>query len=314
MAATKLVSLLDRLGPGVALADAALDAADLRSGGQGGLSASRLLGWPELDALLPEGGLPPGVTELASDGALGGATGIALAAVFAAQRGNAEAVCAWVDPEATLYAPGVALAGVDLSRLLVVRPPRAELSRIAVKVAASGAFDVVVVDLDPLADAAAKPVEPARHGRTETPPRSLSNAKPTKTPKASKPSKSEDKRRRAFPPEVLVRKLALAAEENGASILLLSNTRSGRAAPLPVALRLVVERPDPFVLSVEVTKDRRGRIGRRALVPLRTRPMLARKGIVKASLYEGDAETGAGAEGASEGAGENVRRILGSAG
>src|SRR5579859_1922454 len=92
------------------------------------------LGWAELDAALPDGGLPRGVVELTSPRALGGATSVALAAVRAAQEKDPRAWCAWLDPDATLYAPGVAMAGVDLARLLVVRPSRAELSRIAVKV------------------------------------------------------------------------------------------------------------------------------------------------------------------------------------
>ena len=112
------------------------------------------LDWPELDAALPDGGLPRGVVELAAPRALGGGTSIALAAVRAAHAKNTKAWCAWVDPEATLYAPGLVSAGVDLARLLVVRPPRGELARVAVKVAASRAFDVIVVDVDPVPGAA----------------------------------------------------------------------------------------------------------------------------------------------------------------
>src|SRR5262245_55513117 len=81
-------------------------------------------GWAELDAALPDGGLPMGVTELTAPRALGGATLVALAVMRAAHARKPDAWCAWVDPERTLFAPGVARAGVDLKRLLVVRPER----------------------------------------------------------------------------------------------------------------------------------------------------------------------------------------------
>jgi CheY-like chemotaxis protein len=54
---------------------------------------------------------------------------------------------AWVDPEGSLYAPAVLQSGVDLQRLLVVRPTWSASRRMACKVAASGAFDLVVVDM-----------------------------------------------------------------------------------------------------------------------------------------------------------------------
>ena len=53
------------------------------------------LDWPELDAALPDGGLPRGVVELAAPRALGGGASIALAAVRAAHARNARAWCAW---------------------------------------------------------------------------------------------------------------------------------------------------------------------------------------------------------------------------
>src|SRR5262249_45624559 len=80
-------------------------------------------GWRELDAVLPDHGFPRGVVELAAPHALGGGTSVALSVVRAAQEKDPRAFCAWVDAEGTLYAPGVAQAGVDLRRLLVVRLP-----------------------------------------------------------------------------------------------------------------------------------------------------------------------------------------------
>ena len=215
----------------------------------GGAEAGKLsLDWPELDAALPDGGLPRGVVELAAPRALGGGASIALAAVRAAHARSPRGWCAWVDPESTLYAPGLAGAGVDLARLLVVRPPRAELARVAVKVAASRAFDVIAIDMDPIPGAVE--AEPAR---------------------APRPKK------RAWPSEVLVRKLALLAAEGGATVLLLTDATIPRAVPWPVALRLELSRT-PESIALRVAKDRRGRGGLAKTVPLATRPGVLRQG------------------------------------
>jgi len=194
-------------------------------------------GWPELDAALPDRGFPRGVVELTAPHALGGGTSIALAVVRAAQEKDPRAWCAWVDPEGTLYAPAVAWAGVDLQRLFVVRPPCKETGRTAVKVAEAHAFAVIVVD-----------------GLTE-------------------PRSARDKR--ALKPEILIRKLALAAERGGSTLLLLTDALAPREATWPVALRLELGRA-PGHLVVKVAKDRRGRIGLgKAIVPMKTRPCLA---------------------------------------
>jgi len=55
--------------------------------------------------------------------------------------------------------------------------------------------------------------------------------------------------------EVLVRKLALAAEPSGATVLLLTDSTRPRAVPWPVSLRLELSRPDLRTLSVRVAKD-----------------------------------------------------------
>ncbi len=190
------------------------------------------LDWPGLGSVLPDGGLPRGVIELSAPGARGGSTSLALAAVRAGQARADRAWCAWIDPEATLHAPGVVAAGVELGRMLVVRPPRAHLAKVAVKVVAAGAFEVVVIDVDPMGSGGAQTPEP--RGRRL---------------------------------EMVVRKLALAAEPSGATVLLLTDASRPRAAPWPVALRLELSRPDARSLSVRVAKDRRGRVGVVKTVP-----------------------------------------------
>lgn len=182
-----------------------------------------------LDEALPDGGLPRGVVEVRAPRVLAGATTIAIAAVRASQRNDARAWAAWIDPEATLHAPGLAQRGVVLERLVVVRPERRDLVRVATKVASSGAFDVIVVDVDPIACTAASP------------PRSRADA-------------------------LFVRRLALGAERSGGTVLLLSDARV-RREPWPVALRLELERGarerlDDDAIIVRVGKERHGRVGR----------------------------------------------------
>ncbi|WP_426752401.1 ImuA family protein [Myxococcus sp. Y35] len=103
-------------------------------------------GLAAVDALLPAGGLPLGqAVELCGEAA-SGRTSLALHAVAAAHR---EArLCAWVDGPRELYPPAAAALGVDLERLLIVRPKAPE-QRIwaAVQLARSGAFACVVLDL-----------------------------------------------------------------------------------------------------------------------------------------------------------------------
>jgi recombination protein RecA len=207
--------------------------------------APLVLSWPGLDEALPDGGLPRGVVEFAAPHALGGSTSVALAAVRAGQSRGEKAWCAWIDPEGTLHAPGVVAAGVDLARMLVVRPPRALAGRVAVKVVGAGAFEVVVVDLDALPGAQLQ------------------------FRSASQASEAAAGKKRGWAPEVLVRKLALAAEPSGTTVLLLTDATRSRAVPWPVALRLELSRPRKRELEVRVAKDRRGRVGVAKTVPFR---------------------------------------------
>jgi hypothetical protein len=200
------------------------------------------LAWPAFDAALPDGGFPRGVVELSAPHSLGGATMVALAAVRAAQSKDSRVWCAWVDPGATLYAPGVVMAGVELHRLFIVRPRQADVGRVVVKVARSLAFAVIVVDADPGRGGS------EHHGGV--------------------PQARRDRSR-----EVLVRKLALLAADGGSTILLLTDSLAPHPAPLPVALRLELERA-PEAIRVRIGKDRYGRGGLAQTVPLQDRPRL----------------------------------------
>jgi hypothetical protein len=107
---------------------------------------------------------------------------------------------------------------------------------VAVKLVASGAFDVIVVDLHPVAQSFGD-----RRNLHE--------------------KRSGSGLRKEWAPEVFVRKLGLAAEPSAATVLLLTDSTQARAVPWPVALRLDLLRPSRRELSVRIAKDRRGRIG-----------------------------------------------------
>jgi protein ImuA len=108
-------------------------------------------GRPEIDAVLPDGGFRRGaLTELAG-GPASGKTAVALA-LFAAL--GADELAAFVDGAGELYPPAAAAMGVDLSRLLVIRPEgearggeRGLAALWAAEAAlASGAFAAVAID------------------------------------------------------------------------------------------------------------------------------------------------------------------------
>jgi hypothetical protein len=156
-----------------------------------------------------------------------------------------------------LYAPGLAAAGIDLERLLVAVPPRADLGRVAVKIAQSGAFDVVVIDMDPASSASH-----AGH--------------------ASRDARENRRRsKRAWPSEVLVRKLALAVEDGKTHVLLLTDSSLPRVTSWPVCMRLDVVR-DEGSWQVTVGKERRGRIGLPGDVPLLPHQVVAIAPLAKA--------------------------------
>lgn len=173
-------------------------------------------GLPELDALLPGGGLAWGsVVELVAPRGLGLSTSLALAVCAAAQRrGSQDAWCAFVDPTRSLHGAGVEACGVDLRRMLLVRPPLDALGRVAHRLAQSHLFSVVVVDtcgvpgsagLDALGSWVA-----------------------------------------------LSRRLASASEGTPGLVLLLTSRELSRTLPLPVAERieLTQERPGRLLLRV----------------------------------------------------------------
>lgn len=182
-------------------------------------------GVAEVDALLPSGGFPLGqALELCGEVA-SGRTSLALRAVASAHRERR--LCAWVDGPRELYPPAAAAMGVDLSRLLIVRPKQpAQLAWTAVQLARSGAFACVVLDL---------------------------NQGLGSTGKSSglRLSLAEGK------------KLADAAFRGGTLLLLLSSP----SAPADGVTRMRTEALGSEGLAVEVLRSRQGGLGTRAVVP-----------------------------------------------
>jgi protein ImuA len=118
---------------------------------RGGVVASGLAG---VDAVLPGGGFPCGALAELTGGPASGKTAVALA-LFASL--GPEALAAYVDGRGELYPPAAAARGVDLARLLLVRPLRQAQGRpgadvrtalwAAEALLGSGAFAAVAVDV-----------------------------------------------------------------------------------------------------------------------------------------------------------------------
>jgi hypothetical protein len=182
-------------------------------------------GRPEVDALLPDGGFPRGALSALLGGPASGKTGIALSALREAQASGA--LAAFVDGRGELYPPAALALGVDLARLLIVRPERgpsrgargergAALPGLwaAEVLLASGAFAAVAIDV-PLHDLPASRAE------------------------------------------AMLRRLRAAAEKGGAAALLLA-APGGPAIPAALRLDLDGVRLRPALRAVCGGEDGRG--------------------------------------------------------
>ena len=224
--------------------------------GQGSSARVLELGIPALDAALPQGGLAYGsVTELQVQGTSGAATSFALCACRAAQQRffrqqafhqqpfhqqpfhqqpfHQQPVrspwCAFIDPTATLFAPGVARLGVDLGHLLVVRPEIEAVNRVAIRIAEANLVSVLVIDVT-----GALP-----HGCAHGP---------------GQPAVDEHSWQRT------VRRLALAVKSAPICVLLITRAEQFQSLPLPTFLRLEFARRSTESFELRVAKDRTGRV------------------------------------------------------
>lgn len=218
------------------------------------------LGIPALDAALPQGGLLQGsVIELQVHGASGAATSFALCACRAAQRAgehwqsaaSAEGLdaatprpwCAFIDPSASLFAPGVARLGVDLTRLLVVRPEPAAVERVAIRIAEAKAVALLVVDLRGAMDVRGGEVQRGARGGWGD--RGLSSQRWQRA----------------------VRRLALAVKQLSTTVLLITSAEQRQSLPLPVAMRLELSRAAAENVELRVGKERSGRVSSARSIP-----------------------------------------------
>lgn len=176
-------------------------------------AAFEATGLEAVDGLLPGGGFPRGALSEIQGEPGSGKTALCLSTMARSMR--ADGLAAFVDGRGELYPPAAAALGVDLARLLLVRPPAsggglgiATALWSAEVLLGSGAFEVVALDLPLL-----------RVPRPEA-------------------------ERTRVPPEVLVRRLLAAAEKGGAVGLWLSAPDPGQARGLriPAAVRLEVWR------------------------------------------------------------------------
>jgi hypothetical protein len=170
--------------------------------------------------------------------------------------------CVFLDPDRTLFGPAVQASGVCLERLLVLHPPRHLLAQVAVRVASSRLFSVIVVDVASVPGAAA--------GAKRRAPKGLRRPSPSKAgPSADPRSESMQMWWKA------ARRLALAVENTNATLFLLTKSEAPRASNLPVAMRVELEPRGTDGLLVRVAKERSGRVNQpRQIAWTRPRPPL----------------------------------------
>ena len=109
-------------------------------------------GWPRVDALLPGGGFPRGAISELTGGRASGKTAVALSTL--ARATGEHGIAAFVDGRGELYPPAAVAFGLQLERLLIIRPRDAD-ETVAARSAlwateallASGAFDAVAIDV-----------------------------------------------------------------------------------------------------------------------------------------------------------------------
>lgn len=165
------------------------------------------------------------VTELCVSPSGGLGTSLALGACAQAQRmgqgfgsDNTAHWCAFIDPSGSLYAPGVVMRGVQLDRLLIVRPPLESLGQVALKLARSKVFALLVIDT------------------------------------CGVPGQVLELNLGAW--VRIVRQMTLALEGSDASVLLITSETARRPVALPVARRIDLSRAKPDVLRSRIARDR----------------------------------------------------------
>jgi len=192
---------------------------------RGGVAPS---GLPHIDAALPGGGFPRGALSELAGGRASGKTAVALSLLAALGE---EELFAWVDGRGELYPPAAAARGVDLGRLLIVRPSVLLPSFDSGSGRAPGAY---------AQDGRTGPIHPALWAAEALLGSSAFAAVVVDVPLPSFDSRAAGRGRDAQDVrrgwDATARRLQAAAEKGGAVGLWLASPRA--AARLPAALRL----------------------------------------------------------------------------
>jgi hypothetical protein len=295
-----LNALLERFGGVVRrLSEVEASGAPSVQGAGAGGGTGLATGLEPLDRALAEGGLPLGVSVLGSPKAVGGASEVAARTLARLQR-ERPCLVGWVDPSRSLFAPGLERRGIDLARLVVLRPHGENRAMGALELVSSGVFAAVVVDLEdpwgseetaePPASLAARPSpQSVASDRKLGLPSEESSAcfergRPTiaGAPQlfgeglAREPEARAALRRALAQEERFLRRLGEASKRSGCAVLVLTDSTRRRQAPLPAALRLTCTMPSLHTLLVHIDHDRRGTRPARVTVPLTLGPGVGR--------------------------------------
>ena len=207
-----------------------------------------------------------GVTELQVRGASGAATSFALAACRAAQqrgrqleaggsRSEGSVWCAFIDPSASLFAPGVTRLGVDLAYLLVTRPETDAIDRVAVRIAEANLVAVLIIDLRGVVQHSVVQHSVVQHSVVQP------SAVPLNT--ARSPSQQGTRAARSLDEhswQRTVRRLSLAIKSSSTSVLLITQAEQFQSLPLPTFQRLELTRRSQTSFELRVAKERTGRV------------------------------------------------------
>jgi recombination protein RecA len=174
--------------------------------------------------------------------------------------------CAFIDPSASLFAPGVARLGVELSRLLVVRPDIDAVERTAVRIAEARAVAMLVIDLRGALGSQSLRAQSREAQSREAQSREAQSREAQSREAQSREAQSGHRWPNPRWPSA-VRRLALSIKDQAARVLLITSADSPRALPLPVAMRLEFARASASHFELRVAKERTGRVSSPRLVP-----------------------------------------------
>jgi recombination protein RecA len=166
--------------------------------------------------------------------------------------------CAFIDPSASLFAPGVTRLGIDLAYLLVARPEANAIDRVAVRIAEANLVAVLIIDLRGVVQSGAVPCSTTT---CSTAPRSSAPRSPLQQGTRTARSLDEHTWQRT------VRRLSLAVKSSSTSVLLITQAEQFQSLPLPTFQRLELTRRSQTSFELRVAKERTGHVSGPRLFP-----------------------------------------------